>query len=216
MCFNRRGSPLWAYAFRFLRCNLHLENSQCRDVQTALHGLQKIATISQRRNDVPVFMLSSLMEAMIALYLGPEGAESAQRALARANSMQLDESIPVEVEYLRIIVDLMCSLMVGRPSGEMKVKEDRLTEMLRGHDIWAQWSATGEFGVAVHPPRQGKSKEYLHFTWFSKDDIAIVGYFLSGMANFQINAQSGQKAEKLLKEGLRRLERMYYHKLKVL
>lgn len=207
--FGRRGNPLWAYAFRFLRCSLLLENSQCRDVQLALHSLQKIATISQRRNDTSVFILSSLMEAMISLHLGPEGAESAQRALSRANSMQLEEGMSIEIEFLRSIVDLIYTLMLGRPSGEIKKKEDSLTELLRGQHIWNSWSPTGDFEVPVHPPRQGRNKEHLQFRWFARDDVAIIGYFLSGMANFQTNAHNGQKAEKFLKEGLRRLERMY-------
>jgi len=156
-----------------------------------------------------VFMLSSLTESMISLHLGPEGIETAQRALARANSMQLEEAVSIEIEFLRTIVDLSSALMLGRPGSEIKRKEDKLTEMLRGHDIWANWSPTGDLEVPVHPPRQGKSREYLYFRWFARDDVAIVGYFLSGMANFQTNAHNGQKAEKFLKEGLRRLERMY-------
>ncbi|KAF8427310.1 cohesin loading factor-domain-containing protein [Tirmania nivea] len=203
---EERGNPLWAYAFRFLRCSLLLENSPSRDVQLALHSLQKIATISQRRNDMSVFMLSSLTESMISLHLGPEGIETTQRALARVNSMQLEEAVSIEIEYLRTIVDLSSALMLGRPGSEIKRKEETLTEMLRGHDIWVNWSPTGDLEVPIHPPRQGKSKEYLHFRWFAKDDVAIVGYFLSGMANFQTNAHNGQKAEKCLKEGLRRLE----------
>lgn len=175
----------------------------------ALQGLRTITMISQRRNDIPVFILSSLMEALISIHLGPEGLEAAQRALSRTNSMQLEEPMSAEIEFLRLIVDLVCSLMSGRPNAELELKLKGLQEMLNTRENWENWSPTGDFQVAVHPPRQGRTKEHLQFRWFARDDIFIIGYFLSGMARFQSNAQENQKAEKYLKEGLRRLECQY-------
>lgn len=151
-------------------------------------------------------MLSNLMEAMASLHLGPEGVETAQRALGRANSMQLETPLCAEIEFLRHTVELVCSLMLGRPNAELETKLKGLQVMLSARENWENWSPVGDFEVAVHPPRQGKAKEYLRFRWFARDDIFIIGYFLSGMARFQANAQEGHKAEKFLKEALRRLE----------
>lgn len=183
-----------------------MENSQCRDVSAALHCLRSISNISQRRNDAQAFILSNLMEALISLHTGPEGVETAQRALSRANSLQLESALPAELEFFRHIVDLLSALMLSRPNIELEQKLKGLQSMLVNRDNWAAWSPVGDFDIPVHPPRQGKNKEYLRFRWFAKDDIFIIGYFLSGMARFQANAQEGCKAEKYLKEGLRRIE----------
>ena len=147
------------------------------------------------------------MEAMICLHTGPEGVEAAQRAIAKANSMQLEEGSKfTELAFLHLIVDLVCSLMLGRPSVELETKLMKLQSLLSVRETRENWSAVGDFDVPVHPSRQGRSPDLLRFRWFARDDLFIVGYFLSGLARFQSNTQEAQKAEKYLKEGLRRID----------
>ena len=149
------------------------------------------------------------MECLILLYSGPDGVELAQRALSKANSVQTEPDaprLPPELPFLRLVIDLVCCLMTGRPNSELETKLKTLQNMLGARENWATWEPTGVFEVTVHPPRMKKVEEKLGFRWLARDDAFIVGYFLSGIARFQSNAQEGMKAEKYLKEGLRRVD----------
>lgn len=203
--------PLWTYSFRFLRCTLltETEDYTIRDPQAAILTLQKICNSAKMRRDFGVLKLASLMEAMVCLLPGGDGMEAAQRALARANSQQLSSGYgPPQLEVLTQILDIACYLMLGN-SNESTVRMRKLQAGLDEPARWANWKETGEFELTVNPNRQGKPPELLTLSWFCKDDVFVIGWFLGALCRFQKNVEEGGKAEKYLAEGLKIVDRMY-------
>ncbi|KAL7266216.1 hypothetical protein RUND412_011247 [Rhizina undulata] len=197
------------YSYRFLRCTLLMSDSPSRDDLAALNTVQKISNISAARLDYNIYTLSNLMEAMITLLPGADGVEAAQRALAKANENQSNPMAPKlpQLEVLSQILDIICSVMLGNyPQSEGKVKI--LHGMLDQKERWATWRDDGEFEVEVNRSRQGRAPEQLRFKWLSKNDVFVLGYFLSGVCKFQKNVDEGGKAEKFLMEGLKTLDRL--------
>lgn len=199
--------PHWTYSFRFLRCSVLMEDSPIHDVVGAITTLQKISTISHGRRDYGVFGLANLMEAMISILSGTDGVEAAQRALAKANSIQTSDNQDLaQLGVLRQIMDIICSLMLGR-NAESEMKMKVLHQMLDNKERWASWSENGEFEVPVNPSRHGRPIEKLKFRWLTKDDVFVMGYFISGLCKFQKNVDEAGKSEKFLQEGLRSIDR---------
>lgn len=199
--------PHWTYSFRFLRCSVLTADSPIQDSLGALTTLQKISNTSAARRDHSVFALANLMEAMLSILSGTDGVEAAQRALARVNSIQASGDSLAQLGVLRQMLDIVCSLMLGRNAeseGKMKV----LHAMLDNKERWASWSANGEFEVPVNPSRPGRPAEKLRFRWLTKDDVFIMGYFISGLCKFQKNVDEGGKSEKFFQEGLRSIDRL--------
>jgi Cohesin loading factor len=182
-------------------------DSPIRDELAAISTLQKISNIAISRQDYGIFMLATLMEAMISILSGADGVEAANRALARVNPMQLGELQELaQLAVLRQIIDIMCSLMLGRSSdSEMKMKI--LHGMLDQNQRSAPWGENGVFELPVNPSRLGKPIEKLKFKWLTNQDVFVLGYFISGLCKFQRNVDEGGKAEKFLLEGLRSIDR---------
>lgn len=200
----RRDNPLWEYAFRFLRCSLL---SQSQDLTSAINALRKIRSIAEKRHDESIYILSSLIEAMIHLQNGPDGAENAEECLAKANSRQLSNiQPPPQLDFLRALVDLVGSLMLGAKNSDVDIKLRNLQNLLGQRERLLEWSLGGDFELPVNSSRPGKPIEKLEFRWMAREDIIVLGYFLSGMARFQSNTQELGKAELYLKEGLRRVD----------
>ncbi|KAG0129830.1 cohesin loading factor [Tuber indicum] len=198
----------WTYSFRFLRCNILMEDSPLHDEQGAITTLQKISGTAAARHDHGIYLLASLMETMISVSSGADGIEAANRALARANSLQLESMQGMEqLGILRQMLDIMCSLMAGRYS-ESEVKVKVLHGML-DHSSKAQiWTPSGEFEILINPVRLGRPEEKLKFKWLTKEDIFVLGYFISGLCKFQKNVEEVGRGEKYLQEGLRSIERL--------
>lgn len=201
----------WTYSFRFLRCNILMEDSPLHDEQGAITTLQKISSTAAARHDHGIYLLASLMETMISVSSGADGIEAANRALARANSLQLESMQGMEqLGILRQMLDIMCSLMAGRYS-ESEVKVKVLHGML-DHSSKAQiWTSSGEFEILINPVRPGRPEEKLKFKWLTKEDIFVLGYFISGLCKFQKNVEEVGRGEKYLQEGLRSIEREPRH-----
>ncbi|RPB16123.1 hypothetical protein P167DRAFT_469987, partial [Morchella conica CCBAS932] len=204
--------PHHTYSFRFLRVSMLTDpTSPIHDIASAITTLQKISNTAHARRDLSIFSLANLMEAMISLQAGTDGVEAAQRALAKANSIQTEADEPVaQLAVLRQVMDIVCSLMLGR-TAESEAKMKVLHHMLDSKERWAAWAESGEFVIPVNPPRVGRPVETLGFTWLTKDDVFIVGYFISGLCKFQKNVDEAGKAERFLQEGLRSIDRLLQH-----
>ncbi|KAI5849558.1 cohesin loading factor [Morchella snyderi] len=204
--------PHHTYSFRFLRVSMLTDpSSPIHDIASAITTLQKISNTAHARRDLAIFALANLMEAMISIQAGTDGVEAAQRALAKANSIQTeaDEAV-AQLAVLRQVMDIVCSLMLGR-TAESEAKMKVLHHMLDSKERWAAWAESGEFAIPVNPPRLGRPVETLRFTWLTKDDVFVVGYFISGLCKFQKNVDEAGKAERFLQEGLRSIDRLLQH-----
>lgn len=188
-----------------------MEDSPLHDEQGAITTLQKISSTAATRHDHGIYLLASLMETMISVSSGADGIEAANRALARANSLQLESIQGMDqLGILRQMLDIMCSLMAGRYS-ESEVKVKVLHGML-DHSSKAQiWTPSGEFEILINPVRLGRPEEKLKFRWLTKEDIFVLGYFISGLCKFQKNVEEVGRGEKYLQEGLRSIEREPRH-----
>ena len=188
-----------------------MEDSPLHDEQGAITTLQKISSTAATRHDHGIYLLASLMETMISVSSGADGIEAANRALARANSLQLESIQGMDqLGILRQMLDIMCSLMAGRYS-ESEVKVKVLHAML-DHSSKAQiWTPSGELEILINPVRLGRPEEKLKFKWLTKEDIFVLGYFISGLCKFQKNVEEVGRGEKYLQEGLRSIEREPRH-----
>lgn len=199
--------PHWTYSFRFLRCSVLMSDTPIHDDLSAITTLQKIANTSASRRDHAVFALANLMEAMISILASPDGVDAAQRALGRTNTAQTDDPTLAQLGVLRQIMDIICSLKLGR-NAESEAKMKTLHQMLDSKERWTHWHPTGDFSLPVAPSRPGRAPEHLRFRWLTKDDVFILGYFISGLCKFQKNVDEGGKSEKFLQEGLRSIDRL--------
>ncbi|KAF8248864.1 hypothetical protein K440DRAFT_599777 [Wilcoxina mikolae CBS 423.85] len=201
--------PLWTYSFRFLRFTLLAETSPARDDQAALNTLRGMYTMSKERGDLQVAALASLMEGMVSFRNGADGVEAAQRALARVFTLQnAGNEIPPQLEVLTQLLDICCSLMLGRCQ-ECDPKIRKLHAMLDQPERWTNWKEDGEFDLPVNPSRPGRPPETLKMRWLNKDDVFTLGYFLSGLCKFQKNVEENGKAERFLTEGIKTVERVF-------
>jgi hypothetical protein len=197
----------WTYSFRFLRCSILMEDSPIHDELGAVMTLQKISNSAAARRDYGIFVLANLMEVTISILPGAEGVEAANRALAKANSVQLDKFQGMgQLGVMRQMLDIMCSLVLGKTL-ESEAKLKSLHGMLDESQKEGNWMEGGEFEVPVNPARPGKPVEKLRFKWLTKEDVFVLGYFISGLCKFQRNVDEGGKGERFLLEGLRSIER---------
>jgi len=188
-----------------------MEDSPLHDEQGAITTLQKISSTAATRHDHGIYLLASLMETMISVSSGADGIEAANRALARANSLQLESIQGMEkLGILRQMLDIMCSLMAGRYS-ESEVKVKVLHGMLDQSSKAQIWTPSGEFEILINPVRLGRPEEKLKFKWLTKEDVFVLGYFISGLCKFQKNVEEVGRGEKYLQEGLRSIEREPRH-----
>jgi hypothetical protein len=164
-------------------------------------------TMSKERGDMQIAALASLMEVMVSFRNGADGVEAAQRALARVFTLQNGgNDIPPQLEVLTQLLDICCSLMLGRCQ-ECDPKIRKLHAMLDQPERWTNWKDDGEFDIAVNPSRPGRPPETLKLRWLNKDDVFTLGYFLSGLCKFQKNVEENGKAERFMTEGMKTVER---------
>lgn len=184
-----------------------MEDSPVHDELGAISTLQKISNIAVARHDYGIFVLANLMEVMISILPGAEGVEAANRALAKANSVQLEKFQGMEqLGVLRQMLDITCSLLLGKAL-ESETKLKSLHGMLDESQKGGNWMESGEFEVPLNPTRPGRPVDRLRFKWLTKEDVFVLGYFISGLCKFQRNVEEGGKAERFLQEGLRSIER---------
>ncbi|KZF21311.1 hypothetical protein L228DRAFT_170253 [Xylona heveae TC161] len=208
----------WVYAFRFLRVTLSLETSYSNELSSVLSTLRSISNSAKQRGDIAIFVTSAVFEA--AVYLRSSNSdciEQAQRALAAARSLQLNEvtkELPQIVTLLNFL-DLCCSLQESTSS----LSGAKLQAMQMGMDQASndpQWKEDGSFfvplrlrstalltGGAGNVVRNEIDGDRLCFQWLPKRDVQALGYFLSGALMSYRNGQDGHKAEKYFREGLK-------------
>ncbi|KAL9631973.1 MAG: hypothetical protein Q9164_005598 [Protoblastenia rupestris] len=214
----------WVYAFRFLKVSLHLELSTFQDITSALMVLRNIASTAVSYGDKAVLAIATTMEALTCLKESnsAESFEQAQRALASVRSLQLDPTIGriSQLSLLTAFVELCCHLQQFDPFQaiqKMQVVQTALTAIAEGKG----WLEDSSFAIPLPKTRmplcqsragvirtEDDGSLVLVFSWFPKDDIYNVGYFLSGVTLAHRNTSDGHKSEQMLQEGIRRQDRM--------
>ncbi|KAI9813789.1 MAG: hypothetical protein M1827_003579 [Pycnora praestabilis] len=211
----------WIYAFRFLRVSLSLELSSHQETLAALHNLRLIASTARDRGDTTVFAICAVLEAITHLRsTSVDSIEQAQRALAAARSLQLDEGRLLQITALIHILDLSCSLQEFN-------SEQATAKMLAMQTVFDQagndtcWADDGSFEVTIHSSlrsqgtiatssglvqRNKYGHDRLKFSWLPRKDLYALGYFLSGIATSHKNSFNGQKAELYFQGGIKQLQ----------
>jgi Cohesin loading factor len=207
----------WEYAFRFLRAMVSLSMHSHQDCVPAVHQLQKIADLAHRRGDHAVFAFASVTEALAHFQSsGPDSVDQAQRALAAARQLQLNEdvnSIP-QIQVLVQYIDLCCSLrqskleQIGQNLSTMQQIMDQIVDDTNWLDDGSIFLPLARKSVQDIPLTGGdivqerNGRLVLTLTWLPKKDVYTIGYLLSAVATSQKNAQGDHKAELFLDEGL--------------
>lgn len=169
--------------------------------------------------------MATTLEAMTHLRQSnsTENIEQAQRALAVARSQQLDPAVSALPQLATLVqcVDLCSTLQkLDPPQAELKMRtlQTMLDTLPEGHSLTeegsfaisiahARFSATKPSMGVVRSMPDGSTE--LVFNWLPRDDIYALGCLLSGIAITHRNTTDGQKAERMLKEGLRSQDGKY-------
>ncbi|OJD16601.1 hypothetical protein AJ78_03241 [Emergomyces pasteurianus Ep9510] len=209
----------WEYAFRLLRGTLSLSSPSQQDTTAAIHNLQKMASLASRSGDKAVFVVSSVIEALVRLQHSSshDSIEQAQRALAMARSYQLDNKmldIP-QISTMIQMTDICCSLLdydVKQSSEKLHILQKVMDQKIGD----PHWQNDGSFSIplshktmspsAVEPTdilQVQNGNVLLTLRWLPEQDLYALCYFLSSVTLTAKNSQDGHKSEKFLNEGLK-------------
>ncbi|OJD22220.1 hypothetical protein ACJ73_06433 [Blastomyces percursus] len=209
----------WEYAFRLLRVTLSLSSSAQQDTAAALQNLQKVSSVASRNGDKAIFVVSSVIEALVRLQYssGNDSIEQAQRALATARSYQLDNKV-LDIPQISIMIQMMdicCSLLeydVKRSSEKLQIMQKVMDQKIND----PHWQNDGSFSVPLsHKTISPSTVEptdilqvehrnvLLTLRWLPNHDLYALCYFLSSVTLTANNSHDGHKAEKYLSEGLK-------------
>ena len=201
---------------------MSLDLSAHQDILSALNHLRSISAMSSTWGDQTVLAIASILEALVHLRQSSsaESIEQAQRALAVARSLQLDPVVGGvhQLTVLTHFADLCCTLQKFEPTQAIS-KMQALQIALENVNDGQAWTQDGTFIIPIaHPATfrlatqsgiirtDADGKLMLMFNWMPKEDIYILGFLLSSIAIAHRNSSDGQKAEQMLKEGIRAQE----------
>ncbi|KAK2739195.1 hypothetical protein FQN57_006638 [Myotisia sp. PD_48] len=205
----------WEYAFRFLRVSLSLSSPAHLDIVGAIHNLQKISSLASRSGNKAIFVIGSVIEALIHLQQSSssDSIEHAQRAIATARSQQLDSDVKGKPQLNSIIqmVDICCSVLeydINQATQKLKILQQSMDRDINN----PQWRDDGSFSLTMNPstiessltPEHIDTGHHMELTlsWLAEHDLYALCYFLSSVTFSAKNSQDGHKAEKYLEEGL--------------
>lgn len=208
----------WAYAFRFLRVSLSLQNPSNTEILSALQNLRSISSIAEKRGDRSIFVTCAALEAMVHMQnASTDSIEQAQRAIASARSLQLQTSIRGLTQIVALLncVDLACSLQQYTPE-QASAKMETMQAVMDQAGQDANWNDDGSFAVLIENSsggqttastggifqKSGDGRDMITFSWLQHRDLYMLGYYLSGVTAHLRNPTEG-KAEKYLQAGLK-------------
>lgn len=212
----------WVYAFRFLKVSMHLEISTHPDLVAALNLFKSIISMSSLYGDKAILAIGTTLEALTCLKMSSSAdyIEEAQRALAVVRSLQLDPAIG-ELHQLTVLVsfvDLCCQLQQFEPH-QAVLKMQIMQSAINTVKSSQTWTDDGSFAIPIPTARMPSCKSQsgvirringdsivIMFNWMPKEDIYNVGYLLGGVSMANRNTIDGQKSERMLEEGIKRLE----------
>ncbi|KAF1990076.1 hypothetical protein K402DRAFT_325508 [Aulographum hederae CBS 113979] len=206
----------WLYAFRFLRVSLSLQLGAHTEVLAAQQHLRHLSSFAENQGDNAIFVTCAAFEAMLHLRSGlADSIEQAQRAIASARSLQLQDSVKDlhQIWTLLDCVDLGCSLQQASHEAA-DAKMSKMQQALDGAQT--QWkdesftvliesSASGPLSASTGGILQKSpdGRDMLSFTWLRQKDLYSLGYYLSGVTSYLKHSVTNDKAEKFLREGVK-------------
>lgn len=178
--------------------------------------------MSNTWGDKAILAIASIIEALIHLResSNAESIEQAQRALAVTRSSQLDPLVGAvpQLTALTHFADLCCTLEKFDPNQALS-KMQAMQASLENLNDGQAWTKDGSFSIPINHPAafrittssgvvrsESNGNLKLMFNWMPKEDIYILGFLLSSIAIAHRNTSDGQKAEQMLKEGIRMQE----------
>ena len=207
----------WIYIFRFLRMTLSSSSTSNSDVQAAAHNLQKIQALARRNGDHAILVWAAAMEALLHLKShSTEALDHAQRSLAVARQMQLDQQVTnsPQVQIMIQFIDVCCSLQTWNLAQVQKktVAMQQMMDRLVDDPAWvtdgaimipiSKQSTAGLASLSGELVSEKDGKSFINISWLTKQDVYCIGYLVSAVGIFHKNATDGHKAEKFLREGL--------------
>ncbi|KAI9780584.1 MAG: hypothetical protein M1835_004460 [Candelina submexicana] len=216
----------WIYAFRFLRVSLSQRTSSSHEVLAALNSLRSISATARNLEDTAIFGVSSVLEATIHLRsLAVDSVEQAQRALAAAQSIQLNEvtgQLP-QLRALILFLDLSCSLQECNVT-QAALKSQKMRAILDEIVTDTHWRKDGSFSVPMNlagasigastgpaslTEQSNDGIPRVTFTWLPPRDVYALAYFLCGVTMRPTNAFDHRKAEQYFREGIKQVGENY-------
>jgi hypothetical protein len=184
--------------------------------------LKLISSLSNQHGEKAILATAATIEAMTSLQQSnsPDSIEHAQSSLATARSYQLDPivgSLPQFVALLQF-VDL-CSALQNFDPAQAASRIQAMQAILETAPDSSIWTPEGCFAIPIRRPGLPAANStsgvvrnlpdgtvVLMFNWMPRQDIYALCFLLSGIALSHRNTTDGQKAEQMLREGLRYLD----------
>lgn len=199
-----------------------LELSTSQDTFSAHHQLKQIFVTANQYQEKSIVALAVTFEALISLQRSnsSESLEQAQRSLAAARSCQLDPivgSLPHFGAFVHF-VDL-CSALQNFDPAQAASRVQAMQSIIETSTDNNIWTPDGSFALPIRIPgfpaasatggvvrHRPDGSAVLMFNWMPRQDISTLCFLLSGSALSLRNTTDGQKAERMLREGLRNLD----------
>ncbi|KAL9112711.1 MAG: hypothetical protein Q9227_003014 [Pyrenula ochraceoflavens] len=211
----------WEYALRLLCAGLAFSEASTQNLTFAIQHLQKVTGLAERNGDKIIFVMATTLEAFAYLLVsGADSVSLSQRALAKAQQLQLDPQIDnlPQLRILIMLVDLAGSLR--QLDAEQAFKKMGLVHSTIDKVVArSEWAADGTIslpistnslnGMVLHAQdvielRGGTPCLKIH--WLPKDDVYALTYLLSGAAAAHRNSMDSRKAEQHVTDSLKVLK----------
>lgn len=155
---------------------------------------------------------------------GPESTTHAQRTLAKARQLQLEQEIQgiAQLQIMTLLLDLACSLYIM--DTESATKKMQTLQSLYDHTISASaWAPDGAIllplsprslnGVSLHGQGNVQIKDgrpCLRLEWLTRGEVYVLCNLCNASAISYKNSTDGHKAEQFLSESIRSLSSKFY------
>ncbi|RMZ86206.1 hypothetical protein DV737_g318, partial [Chaetothyriales sp. CBS 132003] len=217
----------WEYALRYQLVMFHLSDSNSRDLQQAMHQLEKLGGNSLKNNDRAVAAFSTTVEAMLHLQSPcADAVTSAQRAIASARSLLMDPAVChlVQLAFVLELIDLCCSIRQGNV--EQNDEKRRVVHELFGKvgedKSWLDHGSVLSLPVCTSSLRgvalqkgglvsQVGGKAVLQFSWLDVEEAEMAGFLLSAVSKARKGSSDRAKVQGFIDEGVNRTREVVAH-----
>ncbi|RMZ90027.1 hypothetical protein DV736_g2730, partial [Chaetothyriales sp. CBS 134916] len=210
----------WEYALRYQLVMFHLSDSNSRDLQQAMHQLEKLGHNALKNNDKAVAAFSTTVEAMLHLQSPyPDAVTSAQRAIASARPLLMDSAVChlVQLAFTLELIDLCCSIRRGNveQNDEKRKFMHELFGKVGQDKSWLDQGSVLSVPVCMSSLRglalqkgglvsQVGGKAVLQFSWLDADEAEQAGFLLSVASKARKGSSDRAKVQEFIDGGVNR------------
>lgn len=209
----------WEYAFRFQAVFFHMRTPNATNLHDAVYQLERIQQTAKLSSDHVIYVFAALMETLIRLNeTAQDSSENAQRALAKARSLQLNPEIENHPQIVSLIdvLDVLCCLTSEKIDTEQllqrrKIMAKTIANVIQRSENWTKdeliWLRVNTSSTKGLPSQEGglvqevDGKLYIALEWMGKLELEGVGYLINALCWSVAGRPSHEKAKEYMYQG---------------